>query len=377
MTNDSQGVFTRERLLTIVLAILTLLALYVCYQIIEPFIPAMAFALALVVATQRPFRWLKRRFKSQTAAAAVAVLLVALLIIGPAVALTTYIVQMAVDNIHELRQGSNAAGLRQKLEEQPLVGPLIKQVGERFRIEEQIGNIGQAIASRATGVLSGSVAVLTQLGITLFVLFFLYRDSNDAIAALRTLLPLSEAETGRMFDRIANTITATVNGSLTVALVQAVLAGVVYLILGVPAAVLWGAVTFVMALVPVMGTFLVWAPIALYLGLSGSVGKALFLVVWGGLVVGSVDNILYPYLVGDKLRLHTVPTFFSVLGGISLFGPAGLILGPLSLAIAIALMDVWWCRTEGGQAAEQEVAPETETPPPGKMLQDRGVPEMQ
>ena len=375
MTNDSQGVFTRERLLTIVLAILTFLALYVCYRIIEPFIPAMAFALALVVATQRPFCWLRSRIKSRTGAAAVAVLLVALLIIGPAVALTTYIVQMAVDNIHELRQGGNAASLRQKLEEQPLIGPLVKQVGQRFRLDEQIGNIGQAVASRATGVLSGSVAVLTQLGITLFVLFFLYRDSRDAINALRTLLPLSDAETGQMFNRVTNTITATVNGSLTVALVQAILAGAVYLILGVPAAVLWGAVTFLMALVPVMGTFLVWAPIALYLGLTGSVGKALFLVAWGGVVVGSVDNILYPYLVGDKLRLHTVPTFFSVLGGIALFGPAGLILGPLSLAIAIALMDVWWNRTEGGQAAEQEVAAETQTPPPGKMLQDRAVPE--
>jgi predicted PurR-regulated permease PerM len=106
MTNDSHGVFTRERLLTVVLAILTLLALYVCYQIIEPFIPAMAFALALVVATQRPFQWLRQRFQSRTAASGVAVVLVALLIIGPAVALTTYIIQMAVDNIHELRQGT-------------------------------------------------------------------------------------------------------------------------------------------------------------------------------------------------------------------------------------------------------------------------------
>jgi predicted PurR-regulated permease PerM len=87
-----------------------------------------------------------------------------------------------------------------------------------------------------------------------------------------------------------------------------------------------------------------------------------------------VDNILYPYLVGDKLRLHTVPTFFSILGGIALFGPAGLILGPLTLAIAIALMDVWWHRTEGGQAAEEEVSQDdSETPPPGAVLQDRGA----
>jgi predicted PurR-regulated permease PerM len=374
MTHDSDGVFTRERLLTVVLAILTFFALYICYLIIEPFIPAMAFALALVVATQRPYQWLKRKIKRETATAAIAVILVALLIIGPAAALTTYIFQMAVDNITELRQGGNVASLRQKLEQQPLVGPLVKQFGERFRIEEQIGNMGQAIAARASGVLSGSISVITQLGITLFVLFFLYRDCGAAVTALRTLLPLSEEETSRMFDRVASTISATVNGSLTVALVQAILAGTVYLILGVPAAVLWGSVTFLMALIPVLGTFIVWAPIAAYLALSGSIGKALFLVGWGALVVGSVDNILYPYLVGDKLRLHTVPTFFSVLGGIALFGPAGLILGPMSLAIAIALIDVWWHRTEHGQAAEKEVAENSEeTVRPSAMLQDRGA----
>jgi predicted PurR-regulated permease PerM len=234
-------------------------------------------------------------------------------------------------------------------------------MGERFRLEEQIGNLGRAVGNRAAGFLSGSVTVLTQFAITLFVLFFLYRDCGDAINALRQLLPLSEGETERMFERVASTIEATVNGSITVALVQAILAGTVYLILGVPGAVVWGALTFLTALVPVLGTFIVWAPIAGYMALTGSVGKALFLVGWGGLVVGSVDNVLYPYLVGDKLRLHTVPTFFSILGGLSLFGVAGLILGPMALAIALALMDVWWHRTSHGQAAETAVA-ETATP---------------
>jgi predicted PurR-regulated permease PerM len=366
MLTDSNGVFTRERLLTVVLAILTFLAVYVCYRIIEPFIPPMAFALALAVATQRPYRWLRRRIKGQTAGAAVAVLLVALLIIGPAAGLITYIVQMAAEHVDSIQSGGGIEMVRTKLESQPLIGPLVRQMGERFRLEEQIGNLGRAMGNRAAGFLSGSVTVLTQFAITLFVLFFLYRDCGDAIDALRKLLPLSEGETERMFERVASTIEATVNGSITVALVQAILAGTVYLILGVPGAVVWGAVTFLTALVPVLGTFIVWAPIAGYLALTGSLGKALFLVGWGGIVVGSVDNVLYPYLVGDKLRLHTVPTFFSILGGLSLFGVAGLILGPMALAIALALMDVWWHRTSHGQAAETAVAeaatPESETP---------------
>jgi predicted PurR-regulated permease PerM len=374
ITDESlgEGVFTRERVLTIVLGILTVLAIYVCYLIVEPFIPAVAFALALAVATQTPFRWLRSRIRSNVAAAAISVLLVAALIIVPATLLMTYIVQMGAQHVDELQRGEGLGGLRGMLERQPFIGPLVHEVTSRFRLDEQMGNLGRAVASRATDVVSGSIGVLTQLAVTLFVLFFLYRDSGEAAQALRKLLPLSNKETDRLFERVGSTIAATVNGSLTVALVQATLAGIVYVILGVPGAVLWGAVTFLTALVPVFGTFLVWAPIALYLILTGSIVKAIFLIAWGALVVGSVDNVLYPYLVGDRLRLHTVPTFFSVLGGLALFGPAGIILGPMALAIAIALIDVWWHRTEHGHAAEMELSRRPEGERPGSALQERG-----
>lgn len=376
MTNgEHSAVFTRERVLTSVLALLTLLSVYVCYRITEPFIPAIAFALALAVATQRPFKWIKSKLRNETQAAAVSVVLVALLLLGPAVSLTTYIIQLATDNINELRAGGGFSELLAAVERIPVVGPLVRQASANFRLEEQIGNIGQAIAGRASGFVSGSINILTQLVITLFVLFFLYRDCGIALQSVRTLMPLSHQEADRVFDRVGSTIQATVNGSLTVALVQAILAGVVYVALGVPAAVLWAAVTFITALIPVFGTFLVWAPIALYLALTGSIGKAIFLVAWGGLVVGSIDNVLYPWLVGDKLRLHTVPTFFSVLGGISLFGVAGLILGPMALAVAIALVDVWYRRTEHGHAAEEAVAsPEQKGERPGTVLQEHGAP---
>lgn len=367
------AVFTRDRLLTVVLAIMTAIALYICYLIIEPFIPPIAFALALAVATARPFAWLKRRVGHETGASALATLAVASLIIAPAGFLIAYIVQLAADFVVEVQKGGGIIGIRESLERIPYIGPLIEEAGARFRLEEELAELGGAIASGGRQFLSGSIGVLTQLGITIFVLFFLYRDCEQALNALRKLLPLSNQEADRMFDRVGSTIAATVNGSLTVAAVQAVLAGIVYATLGVPAAVLWGAATFLCALVPVFGTFLIWGPISVYLALSGSVVKAAFLVGWGALVVGSVDNFLYPYLVGDKLRLHTLMTFFAILGGLGLFGPAGLILGPMALAIAIAVLDVWWQRTEEGQGAEEAVS---RTPPgddvPGEVLQKRG-----
>jgi predicted PurR-regulated permease PerM len=374
--SDNGAVFTRERILTAVLALLTLLVVYVNYRIVEPFVPAIAFALALAVATRVPYVWLLDRVgRRDTVAAAVAVVLVSILIIAPAALLTTYVVQSAIDNIDQLQTGVGIAGMRSKLEAQPWFGGWIRELANRFQIDEQLGNVGKAVASRATRILSGSVNFITQLGVTLFVLFFLYRDREDAVGALRNMLPLSNREADRLFSRVGDSINATVTGSLTVALVQATLAGIVYLILGVPGAVLWAAATFIMALVPVLGTFLVWSPIALYLAMSGHTGKAIFLLIWGMAVVGSVDNLLYPYLVGGKLRLHTVPTFFSVVGGIALFGPAGIIMGPMAVAIGIALLDVWFRRTEHGQPAEQAAAedqPDRQARP-GKVLQDRGT----
>lgn len=368
-----EGWFTRDRLLTLTLAFATLLCLYLCFQLIEPFVPAIAFAIALAVATHGPYRWVRARVRSDTLAAVIGVVSVAFLIIGPAAFLGTYLVQKAIENVNELREGGAWTDWRTALEQQPVVGTVVQWAEQHLNLEAQLQRIGEALAGQATNFLKGSVNVITQLVITLFMLFFLYRDRELALNALRHLVPLSEIETSRLFARISSTIRATVNGSLTVALVQSTLAGIMYIALGVPAAVLWGAATFIAALVPVFGTVLIWVPISVYLLLTGSWIKAVILVAWGAVAVGTIDNILYPFLVGDKLRLHTVLTFFAILGGISLFGAVGLILGPLILAITIALLDIWWLRTAEGHAAEEEVTEEeAATSPPGAVLHERG-----
>jgi predicted PurR-regulated permease PerM len=308
-------------------------------------------------------------------AASIAVVLVMLLIVGPAVTLATLLVQQAADNVQELQSGESFANWRSALEKQPRLAELFHWAESQLDLQGQLQRLGEAAAGYAGRFLRGSMNVLTQLVIMLFVLFFLYRDRKQAYSAMCQLVPLSTRESNRLFSRVASTILATVNGSITVAIVQSVLAGLMYWALGVPAAALWAAATFITALIPVFGTFLVWGPIALYLAVTGSFMKALILVGWGMVAIGTIDNILYPYLVGDRLRLHTVPTFFAILGGITLFGPAGLILGPLALAITIALIDVWWERTSEGRAAEEAVAMNdlSDEHPPGAELQDTSV----
>jgi hypothetical protein len=123
-----------------------------------------------------------------------------------------------------------------------------------------------------------------------------------------------------------------------------------FVLLGVPAALFWSVVMAVAALVPVLGTPVVWGPAALWLALDGSWGKAALLLAWGTAIVGMADNLLYPAMVGNRVRLHTVPMLLSMIGGLFVFGMAGFFVGPVVLATTLALLRIWTRRSQGPEA---------------------------
>jgi len=183
----------------------------------------------------------------------------------------------------------------------------------------------------------------------LFILFFLYRDREIAARFARSLLPLEDEEATQLLTRMRGTIYATALGRLAIAALQGTLAGLAYWVLHVPNALLWAILTGVMAMIPAFGAVLVWAPIALYLGLSGHWIQALLLGIWGGGIVSLIDNFLYPTLVGPQLRQHSVAVLLSILGGITLFGITGIVLGPLTITAASTLLEIWRAREQSAR----------------------------
>jgi len=177
------------------------------------------------------------------------------------------------------------------------------------------------------------------------------------LAAVRSLLPVSEGEAKEVFKRIAETIHATVYGTLVVALVQGILGGRRFSWLELPAPPLWGSVMAVLAIIPISGAALIWVPAAIFLGLGGSWEKALVLTAWGSIVVALIDNLLYPVLIGKDLRMHTVPVFIAIVGGLVVFGASGLVLGPLVLAMTLVLLDIWRWRTARERLYPEELPP--------------------
>jgi predicted PurR-regulated permease PerM len=166
------------------------------------------------------------------------------------------------------------------------------------------------------------------------------------------MIPLSHREINEVFARVAGMIRASVFGTIMVSLAQGTLGGLMFWILGLPAPAFWALVMSLFALIPTLGAPVVWVPAAAVLAAQGSWGKALILVAWGMVAVGLIDNLLYPVLVGREMRLHTLAIFVAVVGGLFLFGASGIVLGPVALALMLALIDILRRRTAHGRSAE-------------------------
>jgi predicted PurR-regulated permease PerM len=203
---------------------------------------------------------------------------------------------------------------------------------------------------------------LFDAAICFFTLFFLFREGRRVRLTMAAVLPLDDARVERLFAGINDTIVANLYGVVAVALAQGTLMGLAYLLLGVSSPILWGALTAVCSLVPVVGSALVWLPIALVLVATGHWAKAVVLLAWSAAFVSLADHVLRPYIIGGRVKMNTLFVFFSLLGGIKAFGLLGIFLGPLILSITVALLGILREEVRIWQAApaeeETRVAPD-------------------
>ena len=383
--DPDHGWLSRERALALVLVMASAIVFYLCYRLAVPCLPALAWALALAVIVHPLHRWINRWLPGRTPAAALSVLLVAVVIIVPVSFVTHHLIREADNALKMVQQQLESGEWRSHLEKHPRLKPMVSWIQTQFGLpatdqaavpEADPSDVQTSEASDPAAVppkkepMQGSATVVAlgigaviancvwlgmQLFITLMALFFFLRDRHHALAVIRSLMPLSEAETDEVFLRVSETIHATIYGSVVVALVQGAMGGLMFWWLGLPSPLFWGAVMALLAVVPVLGTFVVWAPTAIFLALQGDMTKALTLTAWGSLAIGLIDNALNPYLIGNRMRFHTLLIFIAIIGGLALFGASGIILGPLLLAIADALLDVWRRRTAFGGTIEEGV----------------------
>jgi predicted PurR-regulated permease PerM len=336
---------SRSHIQTLVLMVVTAVGIYLCYRLIDPFLSALAWALTLAVLFAPFQRWLEAKVLSPSLAAAIAVTVIGLSVVVP-VTFVGHGLVMQADNGAKLIEAKVASGeWRRAFEGRPRLGSLAVRIERHLNLPDTVKSLTAWLSATAGNILKGSVFQLIGLCLTFYLLFFFLRDRRGAFLLLRALAPLSHDEMERVFSRVGDTIHATIIGTLIVAGVQGTLGGLMFWGLGLSAPFFWGVVMAMLAVVPMLGAFIVWVPAALFLALEGSWDKSMILAIWGVAVVGLIDNILLPILIRKRLRLHPALAFIAVVGGLMLFGPAGLVLGPVVVTITMVLLETWTSRT--------------------------------
>lgn len=204
----------------------------------------------------------------------------------------------------------------------------------------------QFIAAKALNIGQLTAEFVISIGIMLYLLFFLLRDGSSVTEKIKQAIPLHREHKRQLFSKFTTVIRATVKGNIVVAAAQGTLGGAMFWFLDIQGALLWGVLMAVMSLLPAIGAGLIWAPVAIYFLITGAIWQGVTLIIYGILVIGLVDNILRPILVGKDTQMPDYVVLISTLGGISIFGLNGFVIGPVIAALFIATWDLFTSEKE-------------------------------
>jgi predicted PurR-regulated permease PerM len=332
---------------------LLILILYGVFLVLTPFLKAITWAVILAILVYPLYAWLVERLRGRANLAAVIVIVViTLLVIAPGIELGRFLADETVSLVQSVRSLLDEEGKQEWLAK-PWVQQMLSWwntvslglVDFKINWKELLVQSAQSsstfLVTQVRGIAQNVLSFTVNFLLALLTLFFFLRDGAAFLNRLRRLLPMDPERQERLLSNIVDAVTAVVHGALVVAMVQGLLAGLAYWVLGVPFAVLWGVATAFTALLPIGGSTLVTVPATIYLFLQGETIRAIILLVWSLGIVGGIDNVLKPLLIGNRLGLPVLFLFFWILGGLALFGAVGLILGPVLFALLRALLDLY------------------------------------
>jgi predicted PurR-regulated permease PerM len=316
------------------------------------------------------YQWLLRRFRGRSALAAIATLVILLaLVIAPLLAV--------------LGAGANEA-LRVTETIRPRLERLVEQPGElnrwlralpgyhyvepyRTQIFIKAGELLGSISAFFFGALSATTRAtavfIFHFVILLYTMFFFLTGGPRLLAGVLTYLPLTDADKQRMLDKFVSVTRATLKGTVLIGVAQGLLGGLAFWVVGIDGAIFWGTVMTVLSIVPGIGGALIWVPAAIILIATGEIWRGIALAGFCGLVIGSVDNLLRPLLVGRDTQMHELMIFFSTLGGLLLFGVMGFILGPILAALFVTVWEMFGSAFRSSLAEPMRITPGADTGP--------------
>ena len=337
----------------------TAIALYLCWLMLRPFISVLAWAIVLVIVFYPVHKQLGTRIKRRGLHALMSCILVVLVVVLPLTLLTVAVGEELAKVVPNLPSQATEFAYNQT----PLLGKVSEWLYNRFGVDtlrlqefliQQLRNSAQRLLGASLNLVGNVLGSIIKAFFVIFTMYYLFRDSDKIVSKLPDALPLRRDQSEAIILRTQQVVSASVYGVVTIALLQGLLGGLMFWILGIPSPLLWAVLMTFVCMIPVAGSFLVWLPLSIYLMAMGYWTRAVVLIIWGALVISTIDNFLRPKLVGGQTKLHELLVFFSVLGGISVFGLLGIVLGPVVLAITLGLLQTFHLRADSATQLNTE-----------------------
>lgn len=317
------------------------------YLVLKPFVVAILIAFVISQLFGGWYKKINKRLRGKKSVASFLTCMLILLIIFIPLALVSSLV---VSEANQLYQNAQQNNFREKIENFsvniPIIGlhlsndDLQKIVGtEEFsRGLKSVGNVFFNIVKQTY---QGTTQFLFMTFVTFFSLYYFFKDSDRLLRKLMSISPLKNDQEELIISKFVSISRATLKGTLVIAIIQGALMSMLFFATGVKSATLWGLVTVFISLIPMIGPVLVWAPVGIVMLLLGNVWQGIVILIFGGLVISSIDNLLRPKLIGSDTSLHPLLVFLSTLGGIVMFGVAGFLLGPVIVVLFITLLHIY------------------------------------
>ena len=354
------------------------LTVYLFYRMLLPFLIPICWAAVFVIVFYPLYIKIERWIKSPGLRALIVTALIVILIISPAVYMGIALVQEAIGMFESFTAWVDAGKLDQifNFKDSPIYAVIqeklsnyidLSQFDPKVIIANGLKSISGIALSQATAVLTNAGKFLFQFWLMIFLMFFLFRDGHALFEQIKAVIPMSPDKTDYTVTHLRHIIESTMYGGVVVSLLQGFLGGMMFWILGLPSPIFWGAVMAFLAFLPIIGPFIIYIPAGLILIFTGAPVKGIILIVVGAVVVSQIDNFLRPLWVSGKTGMHTMVLFVSIMGGVSMFGLLGVVLGPFVAAVFISLYEVFrlkMAENEAGvEAAENESASTEESTP--------------
>ncbi len=340
------------------LIILTLLLGYLSYLILRSFLTPIAWAIVLTIVFYPLYIYICRFIKWKALSSVITLLVAVVIIIGP----ISYLMVALTRELSDFAEYINTEGI-EGLKEW-LSGPQARWLQERIKsvlniqeldiaavITENISRVGKGILANITKGAANVATIFINFLFMIFAMFFMLRDAPDFIRKIRDYMPFSEQQRDRLESQMKDMVVSTIYGGVIVAVVQGTVGGITFAFLGMGSPILLGTAIGLMSFIPGLGAFSVWAPVVVYLFVKKAFVKAVILLFVGTFIISMIDNLLKPIIISGRTKMPTLVIFFSVIGGLKVFGLIGLVLGPLIVAVFISVLEIFR-NLEGGLHAE-------------------------